>query len=217
MTLWTSARQASLSITNSRSLLKFMSIVSVMPSNHLILCHPLLLLPSVFPSIRVFSSESIFHVRRPKYWSSSFSISPSNEYLLVLLTSSDPDPSPRLHAASLHCCGQRTPPSVWPVSPVRHTRGASKLPSVGRMNPVAASPSLVLPVAKGFQVARAQHTAFSFIVQLKQFGAKPILKCQPTYLVHGMRNPRFSENAMFGLDSVLECRVGLVLNPPRVV
>ena len=77
---WTAARQASLSITNSQSLPKLMSIESVMPSNHLILCRPLLLLPSIFPSIRVFSSESALHIRWPKYWSFSFSISPSNEY-----------------------------------------------------------------------------------------------------------------------------------------
>ena len=69
-----------LSITNSRSLLKLMSIKSVMPSNHLILCHPLLFLPSIFPSIRVFSNKSVLHIRWPKYWSFSFSISPSNEY-----------------------------------------------------------------------------------------------------------------------------------------
>ena len=79
-TPWTAACQASLSITNSWSLLKLMSIELVIPSNHLILCHPLLLLPSVFPSIRVFSDESVLHIRWPKYWSSSFSISPSNEY-----------------------------------------------------------------------------------------------------------------------------------------
>ena len=78
MTPWTAARQASLAITNSRSLLKLMSIVSVMPSNQLILCRPLLLLPSVFPSIRVFSNESVLCIRWPKYW--NFSISPSNEY-----------------------------------------------------------------------------------------------------------------------------------------
>ena len=77
---WTAAHQASLSITNSRSLLKFMSIESVIPSNHLILCCPLLLPPSIFPSIRVFSKESVFHIRWPKDWSFSFSISPSNEY-----------------------------------------------------------------------------------------------------------------------------------------
>ena len=76
----TAARQASLSITNSRSLLKLMSIESVMPSSHLILCYPLLLQPSIFPSIRVFSNESVLHIRWPKYWSFSFSISPSNEY-----------------------------------------------------------------------------------------------------------------------------------------
>jgi len=76
----TAAHQASLSITNSWSLLKLMSIESVMPSNHLILRHPLLLLPSIFPSIRVFSNESVLRVRWPKYWSFSFSISPSNEY-----------------------------------------------------------------------------------------------------------------------------------------
>ena len=77
---WTTARQASLSITNSQSLLKFMSIESVMPSNHLILCRPLLLWPAFFTSIRVFSNESVLHIWRPKYWSFSFSISPSNEY-----------------------------------------------------------------------------------------------------------------------------------------
>ena len=80
MTPWTAACQASLSFTISWSLLKLMSIESVMPSNHLILCCPLLLLPSIFPSIRVFSSESALHIRWPKYWSFSFSISPSNEY-----------------------------------------------------------------------------------------------------------------------------------------
>ena len=80
VTPWTTARQASLSITSSWSLLKLMSIESVMPSNHLILCYPLLLLPSVFPSIRVFSNESALCIRWPKYWSFSFSISPSNEY-----------------------------------------------------------------------------------------------------------------------------------------
>ena len=78
--LWTAAHQASLSITNSQSLLKLMSIKSVMPSNHVILCCPLLLLPSIFPSIRVFSSESVIHIRWSKYWCFSFSISPSNEY-----------------------------------------------------------------------------------------------------------------------------------------
>ena len=78
---WTATCQASLSITNSRSLLKLMSIKLVMPSNHLILCHPLLLVPSVFPSIRVFSNESVLLIRWPKYWSFSFSFSPSNEYL----------------------------------------------------------------------------------------------------------------------------------------
>ena len=79
-TPWTAARQASLSITNSWSLLKLMSIESVMPSNHLILCHPLLLQPSIFPSIRVFSNESVVCIRWPKYSSFSFSISPSNDY-----------------------------------------------------------------------------------------------------------------------------------------
>ena len=74
---WTAACQASLSITNSRSLLKLLSVESVMPSNHLILCHPLLLPPSIFPSIRVFSSESVLRIRGPKYWSFSFSISPN--------------------------------------------------------------------------------------------------------------------------------------------
>ena len=78
VTPWTTAYQASLFITNSWSLLKLLSFESVMPSNHLILCHPLLLLPSIFPSIRVFSNESALHIRWPKYW--SFNISPSNKY-----------------------------------------------------------------------------------------------------------------------------------------
>ena len=78
VTPWTTAHQASLSFTNSRSLPKLMSIESVMPSNHLILCRPLLVLPSVFPSIKVFSNESAFHIRCPKYWSISFNISPSD-------------------------------------------------------------------------------------------------------------------------------------------
>ena len=79
-TPWTTTCQAFLSITNSRSLLNLLSIESMMPSNYVILCHPLLLLPSIFPSIRVFFSESVFHIRWPKYWSFSFNISPSNEH-----------------------------------------------------------------------------------------------------------------------------------------
>ena len=79
-TPWIPARQASLSITNSQSSLKLMSIKSVMPSSHLILCHPLLLLPPIPPSIRVFSNESTLHMRWPKHWSFSFNISPSNEH-----------------------------------------------------------------------------------------------------------------------------------------
>ena len=80
VTLWTAAHQASLSFTISQSLLKLMSIESVMPSNHLILCHPLLFLPSTFPSIKIVSIESVLHIRWPKYWSLSFSIIPSIEY-----------------------------------------------------------------------------------------------------------------------------------------
>ena len=80
VTPWTAACQVFLSITNSQSLLKLMSIESVMPPNHFIIYHPLLLPPSVFPSIRVFSNESVLHIRWPEYWSFNFSISPSNEY-----------------------------------------------------------------------------------------------------------------------------------------
>ena len=80
VTPWAAARQVSLSITNSRSLLELMSIESVMPSNHLILCRPLLLPPSIFPTIRVFPNESALRIRWPKYWSFSFNISPSNEH-----------------------------------------------------------------------------------------------------------------------------------------
>ena len=82
VTAWTAAHQACLSFTVSQSLLKLLSIESVMPSNHLILCHPLLLLPSIFPSIRIFSNESALRIRWPKYW--SFSINPSNEYSRVI-------------------------------------------------------------------------------------------------------------------------------------
>ena len=80
VTAWTATCQASLSIINSQSVLKLLSIESVMPSNHLILCHALLFLPSMFPNIRVFSNGSVIHIRWPKYWSFSFNISPSNEY-----------------------------------------------------------------------------------------------------------------------------------------
>ena len=88
-TQWTAASQDSLSITNTWSLEKLTSIELVMPSNHLILCRPLLLLPSIFPSIRAFSNESLLHIRWPKYWSFSFSISPSNEYSGLIYFSID--------------------------------------------------------------------------------------------------------------------------------
>ena len=84
VTPWTAEQQASLSVANSQSLLKLISIELVMQSNHLILCHPLLLLPSIFPNIRVFSNESVLCIRWPKYWSFSFTISPSNEYSEVI-------------------------------------------------------------------------------------------------------------------------------------
>ena len=89
VTSWTAARQASLSITNSWSLLKLMSIEPMITSNHFILCHPLLLLPSICPSIRVFSNESVLCIRWPKYWNFSFSISPSNEYSGLISFKSD--------------------------------------------------------------------------------------------------------------------------------
>ena len=90
VTPWTAARQATLFITNSQSLLKLMSIESVMPSSHLILCHPLLLLPSIFPSIRVFSNDSVLWIRWPKYWSFfSFSISHSNDYSVLISLRND--------------------------------------------------------------------------------------------------------------------------------
>ena len=89
VTPWTAARQASLSITSSHSSPKLMSIESVMPSNHLILCHPIFLLPSIFPSIRVFSDESALCIRWPKYWSFSFNISPSNEHLGLISFTKD--------------------------------------------------------------------------------------------------------------------------------
>ena len=110
MTPWTAACQASLSITNSRSLLKLMSIESVMPSSHLILCRPLLLPPSIFPSIRVFFKESALHIRWPKYWSFSFSISPSSDYSGLI--SLRMDWLDLLAAQGLH----ELPCSIFPVS-----------------------------------------------------------------------------------------------------
>ena len=114
VTPWTAARQASLSITNSRSLLKLMSIKSVMPWNHLILCRPLLLLLSIFPSIGVFSKESALCIRWPKYWSFSFNISPSNEHpglisfrmdwLDLLAVQGTQESSPIPHFKSINSC-----------------------------------------------------------------------------------------------------------------
>ena len=105
---WTTARQASLSITSSQSLLKLMSTESAMLSNHLILCRPLLLLPSIFPSIRTFSNESALHIRRPKYWSFSFNISPSSIPCLIrqILNNRTIREFPKVHTHKwllLHC------------------------------------------------------------------------------------------------------------------
>ena len=102
VTPWTAARQASLSITNSQSLLKLMSIESVMPSNHLIIYRPLLLPSSIFPSIWVFSKESVLHIMWPKYWSFSFSSSPSNEYSGMILSPKGRDPIVPIIVAVIH-------------------------------------------------------------------------------------------------------------------
>ena len=108
-TPWTAAHQASLSITSSQSLLKLMSIESVMPSNRLILCCPLLLLPSILPSIRVFSSESVLPIRWPKYWSFSFSIHPSNEYSgLVFFCRGDKGKQTRLELTAVSAFGSKS-------------------------------------------------------------------------------------------------------------
>ena len=115
VTPWTAAHQASLSFTTSQRLLKLMSIEPVMTSNHLTLCHALLFLPSIFPSIRVFSNELALHIRWPKYWSFSFSISHSNEYWWLILTglisfsprdSQEPSPAPEfksINSSALRC------------------------------------------------------------------------------------------------------------------
>jgi len=123
-TPWTAARQDSLSITNSGSLLTLMSIELVMPSNHLILYHPLLLLPSIFPSIRVFSNESVLHIRWPKYWSFSFSISPSNEYSgliflrmdwLDLLAVQGSSPTPQFKSTNSSALSFLYSPTLTPI------------------------------------------------------------------------------------------------------
>ena len=120
---WTAAGQASLFFTISWSLLKVVSIKSVKPSNYLILCHPLLLLASVFPSIRVFSSVSVLHIRWPKYWSFSFSISPSNEYLGLISFRMDwldlPAVQGTLKSLLQHHSSKASPPNptcTWPFT-----------------------------------------------------------------------------------------------------
>ena len=114
MTLWTAAHQTSLSITNSQRLFKLMSIETVMPSNHLIFCHRFLFPPSIFPSIRVFLNETVLHIRWPKYWSFSFSISRSNEYSglisfridwLDLLAVQEHPPAPQFKSISSSALG----------------------------------------------------------------------------------------------------------------
>ena len=128
VTPWTAARQASPSITNSWSLLKLISIASVMPFNHLIFCHPLLLPPSIFPSIRIFSNESVFPIRCSKYWSFNFSISPSNEYsglisfrmdwldLLAVQRTQESSPTPQFKCKhhSLHAINGQS----WDLNPL---------------------------------------------------------------------------------------------------
>ena len=145
VTLLTATHQASLSITNSRSFLKLTSIESVMPSNHLILCRPLLLPPWIFPSIRVFSNESVLHIRWPKYWSFSFNISPSNEYsglisfrvdwldflavqgtLKSLLQHRSSKESFLQHSGDLVCMGASLGPGIRPAPPaLPRSRGRS--------------------------------------------------------------------------------------------
>ena len=139
-TTWTAACQASLYFTNSLSLLKLRSIKSVMPSNHLILCPPLLLLPSVFPSIRVFSNESVLRIRWPKYWSFSFSISPSNEYsgmissrmdwldLLAVQGTQESSPTPQFKSICSSVLHSNTP--AWKIP---WTEEPGRLQSMGSL------------------------------------------------------------------------------------
>ena len=139
-TPWTAACQASLYFTNSLSLLKLRSIKSVMPSNHLILCPPLLLLPSVFPSIRVFYNESVLRIRWPKYWSFSFSISPSNEYsgmissrmdwldLLAVKGTQESSPTPQFKSICSSVLQSNTP--AWKIP---WTEEPGRLQSMGSL------------------------------------------------------------------------------------
>ena len=139
-TPWTAACQASLYFTNSLSLFKLMSIKSVMPSNHLILCHPLVLLPSNFPSIRVFSNESVLRIRWPKYWSFSFSISPSNEYsgmissrmdwldLLAVQGTQESSPTPQFKSICSSVLHSNTP--AWKIP---WTEEPGRLQSMGSL------------------------------------------------------------------------------------
>ena len=131
-TPWTAAHQPSLSITNSQSLLKLMSSALMMPSSHLIFCHPLLLSPSIFPSIRVFSSESVLHIRWPKYWSFSFNISLSNEYsglisfrmdwlnLLAVQGTSESSPTPQFKSINFSALSFLYSPTLRSIHDYSH-------------------------------------------------------------------------------------------------
>ena len=142
---WTAARQASLFITNSRSLLKLMSIELVMPSNHLILCRPLLLPPSIFPRIRVFSNESALRIRWPKYWSFSFTISPSNEYsglisfridwldLLAVQGTQESSPTPQFKSINSSMLSFLYSQLSHPYMTTEKTIALTRLPFVGKV------------------------------------------------------------------------------------
>ena len=136
-TPWTVANQASLSINNFRSLLKLMSIESVMPSNHLILCHPLLLLPSIFPSIRVFSNESVLRIRWPKYWSFSFNISPSIEYSGLISfpweDSQESSPTPQFKSISSLALSCLYSPTLTSIHDYRKTIALTRQNFVGKV------------------------------------------------------------------------------------
>ena len=174
VTPWTAARHTSMSFTISRSLLKLMSIKSMMPSNHLILCHPLLLLPSIFPSIWVFSSEPAFLIRWPKYWSFSFSICPSNEYSGLILLG--------LTSLLVWCpCGSRdsqesspapvwkhqffsAQPSLWPNSHLYMTPG--KTIALTRLTFVSKVMSLLFNILSSLVTAflpRSKHLLISWL------------------------------------------------------
>ena len=198
MTPWTAACQASLSITNSQSLLKLRSIKSVIPSNHLILCRPLLLLPSIFPSIRVFSDESVLRIKWPKYWSFSFNISPSSEYaglisfrmdwldLLAGQDSQESSPTPQFKSINSSVLSFLYSPTLTSIHDYRKTIALTRWTFVGKVmsllfNVLSRLVIAFLPRSKYLLISWLQ-SPYAVILEPKKKKVCHYFHCFPIYL-----------------------------------